>query len=385
MKDASARRLGELRDRMAGDGIDLAIVTEPDSIHYLAHLWGYLGIENNRPMLLVVPRVGEAVLICPAIELAMARRMTHVTDIRTWVDGVDGEWPALLAAVLEKERPRAIGVERARIPGLVAEPITAALPAATLADISPLLAAMRTIKDAAEIEAFREGGEVALAMARAAEGAVAPGVPEYELTLAAMEAGTRKAAELLARRPEDSLHTPQIGALPILQSGADMCLANRRVTGRRLAPGDPILYCFCEMATYKNYRVAFDREVFVGSATDEQARLYEAAIGAQAAAMAAIRPGVPAEEPHLAAEEVYRSAGFRASYRIGRSIGCSLVESPELKRGDRTPLRAGMVLGIDGGILVPERDFAARIGDTVLVTEDGIEELTPYPRELRIL
>ena len=164
-----------------------------------------------------------------------------------------------------------------------------------------------------------------------------------------------------------------------------MCLANRRVTGRRLAPGDPILYCFCEMATYKGYRIAFDREVFLGSATDEQARLYEAAIGAQAAAMAAIGPGVPAEEPHLAAEEVYRSAGFGASYRIGRSIGCSLVESPELKRGDRTPLQAGMVLGIDGGILVPERDFAARIGDTVLVTEDGIEELTPYPRELRIL
>ena len=91
------------------------------------------------------------------------------------------------------------------------------------------------------------------------------------------------------------------------------------------------------------------------------------------------------EEPHLAAEEVYRSAGHGASYRIGRSIGCSLVESPELKRGDRTLLQAGMVLGIDGGILAPEIDFAARIGDTVLVTETGIEELTPYPRELRIL
>lgn len=385
MKDASARRRRDLAERMAADGIDLALLTEPDSIFYFAHLWGYLGVENNRPMLLAVPRAGDPVLICPAIELAMARRMTNVSDIRTWVDGVDGEWPALLEKLLGKERPRTVGVEMAGMPGLVAAPIRDALPHARLVDLAPILGDMRMIKDQGEIQAFRDGGQIAMAMARAAEAKVAPGVPEYEMTLAAVEAGTRKAAELLARDGPDSLHTPHCGALPIVQSGHDMCLANRRVTGRVLSHGDPILYCFCELVRFKNYRTAFDRQVFVGSATDEQARIYEAAIAAQKAAMAAIRPGVPAEEPHLAAEEVYRAAGFGASYRIGRSIGCSLVESPELKRGERMPLRAGMVLGIDGGILVPELDYAARIGDTVLVTEDGIEELTPYPRELRAL
>ena len=384
MKKASARRLEELAERMTAEGIDLAIVTEPDTIFYLAHLWGYLGIENNRPMLLVISRAGEAVLICPAIELEMARQMTSISDIRTWVDGVGGEWPAVLEVVLDRERPNTIGTERARVPGLIAESVHAAMPGASFVDLGEILGEMRMIKDAEEIQAFREGGEVALAMARAAEARVAPGVPEFELTLAAMEAGTRKAAELLSRRPEDRLHTPQVGASPIVQSGPDLPLANRRVIGRRLERGDPVFYCFCEMATYKNYRVAFDREVFVGSATEEEARLYEAAIGAQAAAIAEIKPGVAAEVPHLAAEEVYRSAGFEASYRIGRSIGCSLVESPQLKRGDRTPLQAGMVLDIDGGIIVPGR-FAARIGDTILVTETGIEELTPYPRELRTL
>ena len=369
---------------MAEEGIDLAIVTEPDTIFYLAHFWGYLGIENHRPMLLVVSRAGAPVLICPAIELEMARQMTSVSDIRTWVDGVDGEWPTLLEAALEHERPSTIGTERARVPGVVAQSVHRARPGASFVDIGGILAEMRMVKDADEILAFREGGEVAVAMARAAESRVAPGVPEYELTLAAMEAGTRRAAELLSRRPEDRLHSPQIGASPIVQSGPDLPLANRRVTGRKLERGDAVFYCFCEMATYKNYRVAFDREVFVETATDEEARLYEAAIEAQAAAFAEIKPGVAAEVPHLAAEEVYRSAGFEASYRIGRSIGCSLVESPQLKRGDRTPLQAGMVLGIDGGIIVPDH-FAARIGDTVLVTETGIEELTPYPRELRIL
>ncbi|MBT5415981.1 MAG: aminopeptidase P family protein, partial [Rhodospirillaceae bacterium] len=291
MKEASARRRRELVERMAAEGIDLALLTEPDSIFYFAHLWGYLGLENNRPMLLAVPRAGDPVLICPAIELAMARRMTDVSDIRVWVDGVDGEWPALLQALLEAERPRIVGAEVARLPGLVAAPVRDALPRAKLVDIVSILAEMRMIKDAEEIQAFRDGGRIAMAMGRAAEAKVAPGVPEYELTLAAAEAGVRKAAELLARDDPDSLHTPHYGALPILQSGQDMCLANRRVTGRVLEAGDPILYCFCEMATFKNYRTAFDRAVFVGSATDEQARIYEAAIAAQKAAMAAIRPG----------------------------------------------------------------------------------------------
>ena len=384
MKIASARRLGELAARMADEDIDLAIVTEPDTIYYLAHFWGYLGIENNRPMLLVVPRSGAPVLICPTIEHEMARQMTNISDIRTWVDGMGGEWPARLETVLDAKRPGTIGIERARMPGAVAESIRSARPAASFVDLGEILGEMRMVKDEQEIQAFREGGEIALAMAQAAEARVAPGVPEYELTLAAMEAGTRKAAELLSRRPEDRLHSPQIGASPIVQSGPDLALANRRVIGRRLERGDAVFYCFCEMATYKNYRVAFDREVFVETATDEEARLYEAAISAQAAAFAEIKPGVAAEVPHLAAEEVYRSAGYEASYRIGRSIGCSLVENPQLKRGDRTPLQAGMVLGIDGGIIVPEH-FAARIGDTVLVTDTGIEFLTPYPRELRIL
>ena len=384
MTETSARRLGELAARMTDDGTDLAIVTETDSIFYLAHLWGYMGLENNRPMILVVPRAGDPTLICPAIEIEMARQMTTVSDIRSWVDGVDGEWPAILEVVLEHHRPRTLGVEQAHMPGLVADAVRAALPDARHVDLAPALGEMRTIKDAEEIETLREGGEIALAMAQAAEACVAPSVPEYELTLAAVLAGTRKAAALLAARPEDRLFSPHIGAMPIVQSGPDMPLANRRVTGRCLECGDPILFCYCEMANFKNYKIAFDREVFVGSATDEEARLYEAAIGAQAAALAEIRPGVPAEVPHLAAEEVYRSAGYGASYRIGRSIGCSLVERPELKRGDRTPLRAGMVLGIDGGIIVPG-SYAARIGDTVLVTETGYEELTPYPRQLRVL
>jgi len=59
--------------------------------------------------------------------------------------------------------------------------------------------------------------------------------------------------------------------------------------------GDPVYLCFCGIANFRNYKLGFDREFFVGSATEEQARVYETAVAAQQAALAAIRPGITCE------------------------------------------------------------------------------------------
>ena len=87
---------------------------------------------------------------------------------------------------------------------------------------------------------------------------------------------------------------------------------------------------------------------------------------------------------HGAAVEVYRAAGFSPSYRTGRAIGYSSLESLELKFGDRTKLEPGMVFAVDGGVTVPDV-FGARVGDTVIVTETGTEIATESPKDLTIL
>ncbi len=114
------------------------------------------------------------------------------------------------------------------------------------------------------------------------------------------------------------------------------------------------------------------------------ARSYEITIEAQEAGLAAVRPGVPAEEVHFAAQAVYESAGLSAGYRTGRNLGCSFTEAPELKAGDKTPLRPGMVMCIDGGVTEAGR-YGTRVGDSLVVTESGYESLTPYPKALKVL
>ncbi len=93
---------------------------------------------------------------------------------------------------------------------------------------------------------------------------------------------------------------------------------------------------------------------------------------------------MPAEEPHKAAEAVYREAGLQPGYRTGRAIGYSFLEGPELKTGDRTPLQPGMTFAVDGGITIAGR-YGTRVGDSIVVTETGFEFLTVYRKDLRVL
>jgi Xaa-Pro aminopeptidase len=107
-------------------------------------------------------------------------------------------------------------------------------------------------------------------------------------------------------------------------------------------------------------------------------------VAAQQAALSELRPGAIAEDVHRAADAVYRSAGYGAAYRTGRAFGYSFLEEPQLKDGDTTRIEPGMCFAVDGGITV-EGDFGARVGDSVVVTEDGFEYLTDFPRELTVL
>jgi Xaa-Pro dipeptidase len=160
-------------------------------------------------------------------------------------------------------------------------------------------------------------------------------------------------------------------------------MVHRRASVKRLEPGDPVYFCFCNMAQFKLYKLGFDRMFFIHHASDEAIRVQEAAIAAQQAAIGAIRPGVSAQSVAEAADEIYRERGFETGYRTGRSIGMSYLEMPELKHGDMTVLQPGMTFAVDGGISLDGR-CGGRIGDSVVVTEGGCEYLTEYPRGLLV-
>jgi Xaa-Pro aminopeptidase len=161
-------------------------------------------------------------------------------------------------------------------------------------------------------------------------------------------------------------------------------MPHRRASIKTLEAGDPIYFCFCNMAQFKQYKLGFDRVFNIHYVSDKAADVQQTAIDAQQAALSVVAPGVTAEMVAQAANEVYQKKGYAPSYRTGRSIGMAYLETPELKSGDHTILQEGMTFAVDGGISI-EGQFGGRIGDSIVVTAEGFEYLTEYPREVVVV
>ena len=382
MLDEVISRTATLQARLRDLGIDHAVFTSESSIAYLAGFWGYLGIEFGRPTMLVVPAQDAPIIITPLMESEMVAEMTWVQDVRTWEDAGQRSWGRALSGVLP-DNPATVWLERADVPAIVRNYVDEQYPDAVLKDIGPILGAQRVIKSPFEIEVMKQAGQIAGAMMKAAHGSLAAGAREYESALAVIDAGTRAAAGFLTATGWERFVSPMIHNLQILQSGKDASMVHRRASVKAYERFDPVYFCFCNMAQFKQYKLGFDRMFHIGDVTDEAARVQQAAIDAQQAAIAIIRPGIQAQDVAQAANAVYAERGYETGYRTGRSIGVAYLEAPELKAGDKTVLQAGMTFAVDGGISV-DRVTAGRIGDSIVVTQDGFEYLTNYPRQLLV-
>lgn len=385
MNSANQKRTVEFQDRIAAAGVDVAIIQDIDSIFYLSAFWGYLGMQFGRPTLMAVPNTGDCTIITPSLEAEMAQKMTWVENILEWSDGVNGEWRKCLQNIFMPTERQTIGLEINKTHPLISGFFREECQHVDIVDVSEILSDMRMIKTPEEIEIMRQAGQVSVAMCQGGKEVIAEDVPEYEVALAVIAAGTRKAAEFLTEEGPQRLFSPMIYNLQVLQSGGpDLSMVHRRPTLRRVKRGESIYMCFCEMNNFKGVKLGFDRQYWVGEVSDEDARLYEIALKAQAVALHMIRPGAVADDVHSEAAKVYQKEGFGLCYRTGRSVGFSLIEKPELKVGDKTVLQSGMTFAVDGAVSIPEK-AAARVGDSIVVTDDGFDYLTPFPKDLQVL
>ena len=134
------------------------------------------------------------------------------------------------------------------------------------------------------------------------------------------------------------------------------------------------------------YLSELERTLFVGDPTREQERMFEHMVALQDLAFDTIRPGVPCSDVDTAVRAYFEEHELWPNWRhhTGHAIGLRYHEGPFLDSGDDTEIRPGMVFTVEPGLYAPELG-GFRHSDTVLVTEDGIEILTYYPRDLESL
>ena len=374
------KNLENLRKSLQKNNIDIAIISDDDSLYYFTGYFDYLHMSFGRPTLLLVPKDSDSVLITPLIDVHLVSKNCPVDKIITWNDGVGDEWREHLPKYIKKNLN--IGIEKFKISTLVLNYISSLTEEKFLSNITPTLDYIRMIKTEEELKIAKSAGKVAEAMMNAGKEAIGDNVPEYEVALATSQAGTRKAAEILKSEFDDSNMSPLIHFLQIMASGRDLPKTHHRASTKLIKEGDPVFLCFCGMTNFHKFKLGFDRTFWVKEIRDKsQIKTYETAVQSQKAALSVLGPGVKAEDVHAAYADAIQSAGYPyPTFRCGRATGFSMLEEPQLVSGNKTILQPGMVFAVDGS--ANEETFRAQVGDSFIITENGYDQITNFSKKI---
>lgn len=363
--DVYARRLTAAAAAAAEAGLSGLVITPGYDLRYLV---GSAAQTFERLTALVVPASGQPTVVVPRLELASLKE-SAVVDLGLPVqDWVDGENPYELVAA-------ALG-GHAQVAVTDSMPALHLLPLAELLGTAPILAtdvlrSLRMIKDPAEIDALRKAG--------AAIDRVHARVPEF-LVPGRTEADVADdIAKAIVAEGHSSVAFIIVGSGP---HGAD---PHHEHSDRVLQAGD-IVVVDIGGPYAPGYNSDCTRTYSLGEPSAEIAEQYAVLQRAQAAAVAAVRPGVTAEQIDAVARDVLTDAGLAEYFvhRTGHGIGLSVHEEPYIVAGNDLPLSEGMAFSVEPGIYFPGR-WGARIEDIVVVTAEGALAVNSGPHDLTVV
>ncbi|HZN20401.1 MAG TPA: Xaa-Pro peptidase family protein [Micromonosporaceae bacterium] len=361
-------RLDAAQRATAAAGLDALLIPPSADLRYLT---GYHAHALERLTLLVLPAQGEPTLVVPRLERPAAEASpAPATGVRI-VDHADGTDPyPLVVAALGGAGAGAgvLGLGNR----MWAEQVLAlreALPGARQRLAGQVLRGLRMRKSPAEVAALREAGAAIDTVHSRMGQWLLPGRTEAEV------------AADIAGAIRDAGHSTV--DFVVVASGPNGASPHHGTSDRVVEAGDPVVvdiggtmpsgYCSDSTRTY----------LAGGPAPAGFTAYYAALREAQAAAVAAVRPGVTCAAVDAVARDLLTEAGYGEAFlhRTGHGIGLDGHEDPYLVAGNDLPLEPGMTFSIEPGVYLAGR-HGARIEDIVACTETGVERLNTVSTEL---
>ena len=352
---------------MAGErALDALLITpSPDYLYLL----GYQAPALERLTCLVVPAEGLPTLVLPRLEEPLAVHelgdLADALEVVTWDETDDPIRlvQALVGAV------RRVGIQD-QMWARFALRLGAALDPAELVAAGPSMSALRQIKSPEEVDRLR-------AAAAAADDAMR-GITAERLSGRSEAEVSRRIRELLLEAGHDD------AGFAIVASGPNAASPHHTAGDRNIGAGDAIVLDIG--GSRGGYASDTSRTAVVGEPSPEFAALYAVLRDAQAAACAAVRPGVPASAIDAAARDLIAEAGYGDAFlhRTGHGIGLETHEEPYIVASNPEPLVAGNAFSVEPGIYIRDT-WGARIEDIVVCTDDGGERLNLTSTELYVV
>jgi Xaa-Pro dipeptidase len=363
-KEERLGRLEKARRLMTELGIDALVMEGGTTLGYYTGVsWG----RSERLFAMVLPRTGDPAYIAPKFEESRAREQVGTARLLTWEEDKS---PYELVRTILQDNHAATGTvaieETTR--SFVTERIRKEIPGVTLTSGTPVTAGCRAVKSDAEVALMQVANDITKEVFLASLASLRDGLTEREFGATVSKLFTE--------------YGVSGGALVLF--GEASAHPHGLVKEHTLKSGDIVLIdggCSVE-----GYASDVTRTTSFGPPSEKMRAVWSIVRKAQDAALAAARPGVPAERLDAAARAVIVEAGYGPDYkyfthRLGHGIGLEGHEWYYLVRGNTRAELAGETHSNEPGIYIPG-EFGVRLEDELLITPDGARLLLPQAPSL---
>ncbi len=369
-----AQRLERARHLMAENQLDAIMLTGGTSLIYFTNIRWFM---SERLFAMILPVKGKPFYVCPAFEEDRAKEQIAGgpggtnPEVRLWQED---ESPYQRIAEGLKDRGIASGTlgmeETVRF--VFSDGVGKVAPALKAASATPVTAGCRMIKSKHELQLMTLANQVTLAAYEAAYLSLKEGMTQHDF------AGLVEAAH--SQLGFHGSAGVQVGENSALPHGSAKPQVVREGTILLIDGG----------CTAEGYESDISRTFVLGKPSeqtkDKMKKVFDIVHRAQAAALAAAKPGVQCQAVDAAARKVITDAGYGPDYkhfthRVGHGIGMDGHEWPYLVRGNTLPLAPNMTFSDEPGIYI-RGEFGVRLEDDMHITENGAELFTPQSLSL---
>ena len=352
-------RADRLVESFSEAGIDLLLITHLTNLRYIT------GFSGSNGMAVVGPRVRRFITDFRYVERARqeVEGFDREQGPQDFVEALGDGWPDGELRVGFEDQHVSVK-QHARLRAVIPERIE-------LVPAGGLIETLRAVKESDELEAIRAAARIVDDVYAWIVERGLVGRTEREVALMAEHEMRLRGAE----GPSFSsiVASAEHGALPHAEPRDVAISPNTLVTIDMGARVDG----YCSDCT---------RTFATGPLPEALERIHATVLEAQQAALAAVRPGPTGREVDAVARDMIEAAGHgeHFGHGLGHGVGLDIHEAPRLARSGSDPLRAGNVVTVEPGIYVPGLS-GARIEDLAVVTEDGHEVLSTYPKALTVV
>jgi Xaa-Pro dipeptidase len=362
-------RIDRAQQLMAANKINAILMAGGTSLLYFTGVrWG----NSERLFAVVIPQRGTAFSVCPSFEEDRAREQLKQgplgdAEVLTWHED---ENPYSLVASGLKSRGMAsgtLGIEE-RTPFVFSEGVAHAAPSLKITSATPVTAGCREIKSQHELDLMSLANQATLKVYEAVWKALQPGMTQNDAG-ALISAAYRRVGF-------NGFASVQVGEYTALPHGS--------ATPQVIKEGTIVM--IDDGCSVEGYASDITRTFVLGQPTDKMKQVFDVVHRAQAAALAAAKPGAEAQSVDAAARKIITEANFGPDYkyfahRLGHGIGMDGHEWPYLVRGNTLKLQPNMCFSDEPGVYI-RGEFGVRLEDDMHITENGAQLFTPQSPSL---